>query len=167
MSWLNKVIPPDTVCKVLSTEERYQKQRDRVAAITHEGFTYYDRFQAARPYLFYGGISLSAVAAFMWYWRGIRKGARVAEAHAVYPTLMAVGAASAFIGRPASDAKPRPTDPGQNGFITWVDDRVKTLRSEDPYFADAVFERVQDAIPGVWSETPEIARTFVTCGRRK
>lgn len=177
MSWLDEVIRPSTVCQFLSNEELYQRQRDRVAAVVHEGFAYYDKYQKARPYLFYGGAALSVGSAFMWYWRGVRKGKRghrIAEAHALYPLLMGLGIASMWAGRPETPGKPRPTDrvvgpDGQptesGGFVGWVDQRVADLRKEDPQFANGVFDRLTESVPGVWKETPEIARTFVTCGR--
>jgi len=176
MSWLDSVIRPSTVCQFLSEEELYQRQRDRVAALAHQGFAYYDQYQKARPYLFYGGAALSAVSGFMWYWRGLRKGKRgfrVPEANAFYPMLVGVGLASMWAGRPETAAKRRPTDRAgrvptegeAHPFLAWVDNRVDQLREQDPNFADDVMDRIQRAAPGVWQETPEIARVFVTCGR--
>lgn len=166
---MSEVLRPSTVCGFLRTEPLYQQQRDRLGALLHEGFAYYDKYQKARPYMLYGGAGLAAVGAFMWYWRGIRKGKRgfrVTEAHAIYPAMVAAGAGLMWLGKPDNPNKPRPTDSAAGGgFPAWLDTKVDALRKQDPRFADKQIQRAINAYPAVWNETPDFAKTFVTCGR--
>jgi len=173
---MNTVLPPRQVCSFLANEPLYQAQRDRVAALAHEGFDYWDRYQAMRPYLFAGGLLTAAASGWMWYRRGfrhVRKGnSRIAEAHALYPTFLLAGLGVAWVTRPDAlfpSAEPSPTDTKGPGFMGWLDNKVRERRAEDPNFADKVFRRLV-AAPGVdaiWAETPDHARVFIECGRNR
>lgn len=175
MTWFQTALPPKTVCSYLKGSTLYQQQRDRIAALTHKGFSAWDRYQAMRPYLFAGGLLAAAAGAGMWYYRGfhhVEKGnSRIAEAHVIYPTFMAAGLALAYVTRPDGllpGKEPRPTESSGTGFVHWLDGEVDTLRKKDPRFADKVAQRLINipAVNHIWRQVPDHGRVFVECGRR-
>jgi hypothetical protein len=172
MTWFNSLLRPQDLCSFLSRESLYQQQRDRVAALAHDGFALWDRYQAARPYLFAGSLLAAAGSGYLWWKRGLKKGTRLPEANMVYPALTLASLTVAWITRPDAilpPAAPRATAQDGPGFIGWVDSRVEQLSAEDPNFADKVFSRLvtTPGVDSVWAQTPSHARVFITCGRKK
>jgi hypothetical protein len=145
--------------------------------LVHEGFVYYDQYQKARPWIFGASLIAFATSSYLWTTRGVlkrKRGYRVTEANILYPAVMVVSGAAAWVTRPDSlfpPAEPRLTatesPEGEAGFLTWVDAKAAALRHGDPYFADKAFKRLTSsrALAPTWKETPEIARTLIECGR--
>lgn len=175
MSWLERALPPSAVCSYLKVSEPYQQQRDRAAILAHKGFAYWDKYQELRPHLFIGSLLFTAAAGSMWYFRGfqrVKKGnQRIAEAHAIYPLLAALGLAAAYVTRPEGvlpSREPRITDKSGTGFTSWLDGMVEQERSKNPRFADKAIKRLVDApaVQHMWGQVPAHAQALITCGRQ-
>lgn len=173
MSWLDTVLPPSTACSYLSREDRYQRQRDRLAALLSEGFRYYDAWLSAKPFVFVASLAGAGYSAYLWHRRGL-KGPKIREANILYPGLTVASLAMAWFSRPMAE----PLDTGEevsaheaedSPFMGWLDGRVTDLRREHGYrFADPIMDRTikMHGVRELWSGLPESAQVFVTCGRR-
>jgi pimeloyl-ACP methyl ester carboxylesterase len=147
-----RFVSPQEMRAVLRSTPSYVTNRDRVAAFTADGLALYDKYQKAKPYLFWGSLIGAIASAYAFEKRGRRPDNR--EGMILYGASFAVCAVTAFITRPTgakdvpADAPPG-TEPTEDGaLVKWVDDHVAAYKAQDPYFADKTFERLVK-MPGV------------------
>jgi len=178
MTILGSIIKPSHICSVLDNEPTYQTNRDRLGVLLHEGWGSWDAYQRVRPTIYKASLVSLLASAAGWYFRGWRKrGPRAAEAHVVYPALMALSGAVAYVTKKTgpellqpvdeTTGKPVPRGEGDAEIIQWVDRRANKLRRQDPNFADAAIARTIKipGIYGVWQETPEHVKAMIHCGK--
>lgn len=177
MSFWTNLVKPSQICSMLEYEPHYNKQRERVSVLMHEGWVYWDKYQAMKPYLFWGSVLTFALSGYGWYKRGLqrRKVGNTLEANLMYPGLMALSAGTAYITRPAwlfpseiQKAEAQAAAEGEEGagMVKWIDERAVELRKKNPNFVDDVWKRTirVPGIKGVWDETPEHIKAMVYCG---
>lgn len=150
---LANFVPPDTIRAALRQQPEYVANRDRVAAVVHEGFAYYDTYKAFQPVIFGGACIGAAISAMALYKR--RKVA--AEAKILYSGSFLLCAAIAWFTRPdflkggssvPSDAPAGTPKTKDSSLVSWVDDKVEALKGQDPNFADATIQRLVN-MPGI------------------
>jgi len=177
-------IRPEHICSFLKYENNWQAQRDRAGAVLAEGFSYWDKFQKVRPFLFAFSAAGSLFGGYMWWKRGLsrKSKARNIEINILYPVATATLGAIAWITRPGGYLDPAryvevppeaiPPEPGQpaapapsqqtpqqvamqNPFMGWVDGKVVQFRQRDPRFADKAIRRLLGA-PGIRAAWAEV-----------
>lgn len=173
------MIDPELVHDLVLMEPNYEKNRNRTAALVHQGFSLWDKYQAAKPFLFGTSLAIAAGSGYMWWRRGWwKKGRRVGEAHVLYPATLLVSAVVAWLTRPGGKpALPPPTTmqspapmgdvviehPQFDGFVEYLDKKVSELKQQDPHFANRALSRLVN-IPGIksyWDATPEQIQAFL------
>lgn len=116
-------------------------QGERVAVLLKMGLDGYDRWQAAKPLLFWGGLIGATVSAAALY-----KRRRTPEAYPLYLATLAASLAAAWVGRPG--ARPPPPAPGQPapagpGLLGWVDAKRAEFAAEDPQWVRTTLDRAR------------------------
>ncbi len=144
---LSEFVSPATLRTTLRSNTAYLVNRDRAAAVVHDGLAYYEKYEKARPYIFWGSLIGFAASSFALYKRR-KKGA---EAWVVYGTSAAACATAAWFTRPrgeeAAAVPGAPAVPGA-GVIGYLDRRVAALSQEDRNFADTAFTKLVN-FPGI------------------
>lgn len=115
-------------------------QGERGAVFLKLGLDGYERWQAAKPVLFWGGLAGAALSAAALY-----KRRRTAEAYPLYLTTLAVSLAAAWVARPRA-AAPAPT-PGQPpagpGLLGWIDAKRAQFAAQDPRWVATTLDRAR------------------------
>lgn len=171
MSLMTSLIKPDQICSLLSNERSYQQQKERLGVVLHEGWRYWDQYQAMRPYLFWGSVVTMVASGYGWYKRGLKRRARDSiESHLMYPGLLALSGGVAYITRPdwlmPSPIQQAEAEAGEGaGAVAFLDQKAAELRSRNPRFVDDAFDRTLNVpgIKGVWRETPEHVKAMIHC----
>ncbi len=160
-SLLESLLDPTSVRSSLRNNAGFVQNRDRAGALVHDGFAVADGYQAARPWIFAGSLITGAASGYgLW-----KRRSRGPETIAFYSVGLVVSAALAWLTRPQQAPPPAltPSAPEDSAVVTWLDQRVATLRAEDPAFADKVFARAV-ALPSVrdaWDATPAVVQAVV------
>lgn len=171
MSWLDKLAQPEDIRRLRSGIPYYEENRERVGVLIHKGFTYYDKYEKNKPYIFWSSITLAGISGFLWWNR--RK--MHAEAHVLYPATFLASSVTAYITRPIMKEKvppgtlpppapgaPPPT-PQESEFMRWIEQERQRLKTEDPDFADKAFDRLVKTPPidQTWNEVPGYAQALL------
>lgn len=171
-NFLTSLIKPDQVCSLLKHEPSYQKQKERLGVVLHEGWRYWDKYQEVRPYLFWGSVLTFAASGYGWWKRGLKRRSRDSiESHLIYPGLMALSGTVAYITRPAwlmpSAIQQAEAEAGDGaGVVAYLDQRSTEISQTNPDFVDDAFKRTLrvPGIKGIWQETPEHVKAMIHCG---
>lgn len=174
------LIDPELIHDIVLMEPNYAKNRERTAALVHQGFSLWDKYQAAKPAIFGVSTLMALGAGYMWWRRGFwKKGRRVGEAHVLYPTTLVASALVAWFSRPGGKpALPPPEEPlpapapmqgvvienpALEGFVEYLDKKVSEYKQRDPYFVGRAFSRLTSvpAIKEYWDATPEQIQAFL------
>jgi hypothetical protein len=151
LSLLTSAISPDEVRGALQGIPAYEANRNRLAAVVHDGLAAYDTYQQLKPAIFAAALLGLAYTGWKFETRGRRP--KNTEAMWLWGTAAAGCAATAYMTNPFA-AAPVVTDPTTgaqtqtNGLVGYLDSRAATLAAEDPSFADHAFQELV-AMPGI------------------
>lgn len=158
----SSLLDPNMVRSTLRANTSYLVNRNRAAAVVHDGLAYYEKYEKARPYIFWGSLLGLAASSFALYKRR-KKGP---EAWAVYGATAVVCAGAAWVTRPVGESVPAaPGAPAAStgGVLGYIDRRVAALTLEDPRFADTTFKQLV-AMPGIktqWEQADPLVKAAI------
>jgi hypothetical protein len=122
-----------------------QANRERLAVVVKQGLDAYETYQAAKPFLLWGGLLGAAISGF-----ALAKRRHTPEAYPLYIGTFVASLAAVWAGFPSSTA---PTPPGQpkvagTGLVAALDAKRAAYAAADPRWADRTFSRLA-AMPDV------------------
>ena len=145
---VNGPIAPDTLRSFLRAQPAYVDNRERAAVVLDKGFKAYDVYVAYKTPIFIASV-LGAIGSATMLTK--RRG-HGSEAVTLWTLSFVTCATAAWFTRPgtveAAPANLTGTDKTDFGVVATIDKQREALRSQNPAFADDVFNRLAN-MPGI------------------
>lgn len=134
-----------TAARSLAASALPATPKRRAAVVVHDGYAAADAWVRAKPTVFYSGIAVALLSAFLGY----KRRNRGAEAWGVYAAGVVAGVGVAWVARPGAEGAVSPgAAPGSSQgsavdrVMALLDARARTLDRQEPGWEDVAIRRV-------------------------